>query len=378
MGKPKSVTARARQVILLVLWSLLITALIVEIYFRFVAPEVSNFGFGYSPDNPYQFDENVGVIYQSHWTGRHMTAEFDVELEMNALGFRSSEPYRSTGEIIAVLGDSFVSGNHVEEAAIFSERLETMLPEIDQVQNFGVDGIGIVNYLQMYRHYARQFQPSTVIITITPINDFSDSSPTLREPPELAPTYIRDAAGQIVDIEPFNEPQQTWRDNVHDWLVRNSALYSFGNRLRLRSQNTDDSGLPISFFIYEEPWQDDFAAAWDYSAWALSELVTEIEADGAMPIVVLLPARPLAKDDTWETLTDLYDTHFDNQFVRDRVRNALADLTAEIGVSFLDLSDTMRGALANGDEPYLVVDGHLNEYGHQLVAEAIHAHLMEQ
>jgi lysophospholipase L1-like esterase len=337
--------------------------------------------YGFTPHFPYMPDSLVGWRHIPSSRFLYETAEFEVWFPINSEGFRSTDEYVTADgrrRVIAVLGDSFVQAIQVNENETFTELLESRLRDtgIYQVQNYGVSNTGVVHYLQLYRHYARIHRPELVIVCILDQNDIFNSSYELT--PALRPVYSYGDDGAIEEIETFEEliVGKARPTNLRSYLKKNWALYRFLGRLRSRLAPAKGTTgrLPASAFVYEDPWNESFREAWRHAEWALQELVEAIRADGATPLIVLMPGKWTTSDETWEDLAGRY--RGEGRLDRARVRRVLREAAAALQVDYLDLTDILTAAYREGSTPHWDRDSHMTPSGHRLVADAIEEMLM--
>jgi len=118
----------------------------------FVANE--KYGWAMQPNHQgvYKFDDKIETVIKS-----------------NSYGFRDSE-WDSTGEKIAVLGDSFVIGLGVEKP--FTEYLQDSVK--CEVMNFGMNGYSPLQEKMILEDIVLSFRPKIVILCIYVRNDFDD------------------------------------------------------------------------------------------------------------------------------------------------------------------------------------------------------------
>ena len=333
----------------------------------------------YFSDYPFQRNPFVGIIHKPRFEGKIKAKEFEIVFKTNSQGFRSEEEFiagDSQNKTIAVLGDSFVEALEVREEDSFVKLLEGNLKnrEAVQVQNYGVSNLGIVHYLQMYKYYVRQRHPEIVIIAIFPFNDFKNSSPVLEEEDATRPNYILDKDGKIKEIARFEVPNNAIFNLFHrlDSIFESSAAYQ---TLLLAGKKVDRIGVdnvPHDFYVFEDPWRESFKEAYGFSSLAFNQLIGEIKKDSALPIVVLLPSRLETNDQDWQQAMKTYSLAGGEAVLdRERGRISVRGLVDKTGVLFLDLTQIFKEEYSFGRSPHFPLDGHLNAFGHRIVAESL-------
>ncbi len=119
--------------------------------------------------DPHKYGQTYG--YKALATGEELGALVITDEH----GFRTSSRSRQldTSEQVLVLGDSVSVGNGVEAEQTYPFLLEEKLGK--KVLNASVTGYGIVDYVEVLRHIADNFNPQLVIIGIC-LNDVSPTS----------------------------------------------------------------------------------------------------------------------------------------------------------------------------------------------------------
>jgi hypothetical protein len=80
--------------------------------------------------NRYVFDPVLGHARPRAQRGHYSTSEFDTFLQFNSLGFRDSERQQKKDPgvfRIAVLGDSYVEGAHVQSDELMTANLDIII-----------------------------------------------------------------------------------------------------------------------------------------------------------------------------------------------------------------------------------------------------------
>jgi lysophospholipase L1-like esterase len=109
------------------------------------------------------------------WGGpRWYASDYTVDVEANSLGFRDTDHDETRPEgvkRVALLGDSFVEAVQVPFGDTGAQLLERSLNEGAagsrwEVLNFGISNYGVGQYLLVWEHFARRFQPDYVAIFV--------------------------------------------------------------------------------------------------------------------------------------------------------------------------------------------------------------------
>jgi len=174
---------------LLILFSLLIGYLVLEAAYRIyqhhflpqklyalVVAGSATSADGKGVANTYVFDQYTGYRYVANKEGQR-GPPWNSRWRTNSYGHVSSVEYpqqKPAGEFrIAVVGDSFTANitNNVRWTELLEKHLNAS-PEwrarvgknFTRVINFGVDGMGMVQFAAMVRHYAIGFEPDLIVV----------------------------------------------------------------------------------------------------------------------------------------------------------------------------------------------------------------------
>lgn len=259
-------------------------------------------------------DEVLGWSLRPGARLRHATEEFDVEVAINAQGFRGPdwpEPgsERSARHTVLVLGDSFAFGWGVDWELSLAGRLAAARPGWN-VLNAAVPGYGTDQELIVLRRVLRE-RRIDVVVCVFCRNDLwevgTDVAYGKRKP------WFPMQAG-VLEAEPTTVPAS--------WLEANSMLYGA---------------------LCKKVWEWEFArrAVEPEREWERVQTLYRAMRDalGAVPLVIVSAEETLARF-----------------------------AAAEPNVEHVDVS----AALSASTEPVVfAVDGHWNARGHGLVADAV-------
>lgn len=213
--------AFARKLGVVLAWSLLVAALLLEALLRATSgqayPELDNRG-------RHAYDPDVGHVFVPDWTQVLQEREFRVEWRSNAQGLRAERDYGAKPpgvRRILVVGDSFTVGEQVAYAETFPAVIEARLREIHpevEVLNAGHPGYSTVSAARWLAKFAAAFEPDLVLLAMTPNDLLENQFPLL---------YVaRD--GALVSGSATEADAARWEDHQGWW-----SLYGLVERSHL-------------------------------------------------------------------------------------------------------------------------------------------------
>ncbi|MBK7878862.1 MAG: SGNH/GDSL hydrolase family protein [Planctomycetes bacterium] len=270
-------------------------------------------------------DDELGWKYLPGARERHASAEFDVEVAINARGFRGPEwLIEKRGTRVLVLGDSFAFGWGVRYEDSFTGRLAAAHTDWE-VLGAAVSGYGTDQELLLARKLVPETKPD-VVVCVFCSNDLWESSSDVAYG-KSKPRFVERGAGLELENVPVPDP----------WLDRTSTL-----------------------------WR-----AWKKKRWehAFEERARDVEAEWRVVLALYRALRDELASDRMDA-TGSPGTRAVPLIVvssEDRLAEFASTTT---GVAHVDV----RPVLAASREPTsFPVDGHWNAQGHALVARALDA-----
>ncbi len=273
----------------------------------------------------------------------------------NAAGFRGTREYdlqKPAGVIrIAALGDSFVFGFGVQDTEAFSALLEADGGK-REVLNLGVPGYGIDQIYLSYREIAKKYHPDIVLIGVFP-EDFWRATRSFADSGHVKPYFSLSKKGALVLHNVPVPPPFTFTTGQfppvieQGWLgklLNQSVLYRITKKPLIK--------LAKNLRLIDP----DSTEEWILGRAILSRLIREVRADGATPIVLLMPPRDWAESTRRTTL---------ERSIRRFVEREKVDL--------INLRPEFNDAVAKDglNAYYIKDDWHWTPKGHRLVADVI-------
>ncbi|MFN0149084.1 MAG: GDSL-type esterase/lipase family protein [bacterium] len=343
--------------------------------------------------------------YPPSTVSRMTTPEYDVEIAINAQGFRDRDhaAQKPAGAVrVAVIGDSFTWGSGVEAGEIYTAQLESILREREgnasiEVFNFGVTWTGPVYYGRVLLGAAARYKPDVVVVAIYAGNDVADALRETRQPrPRVAILAalreLRDARGSAKraprgagfgwaaqgEENPATLPAlervgasagvsaETVAARYHaiPESIRAAALAYRVNPFNLAEAVTDPESIVENVLLEGAEMEE----AWRATEEALAALERDIERHGARMVIVAIPAAPQVGRQYW--WLERLGFRFDERLLTESpVQDRLARFAAARGIPYVDLLPGMRGSSA--PPLYFEQDGHWTAAGHAIAARAI-------
>ncbi len=331
----------------------------------------------------YQQDADLGQVLRPDLdTEISLSGDFSYRLRTSDLGlggagFRDQDAQPPV--YAAALGDSFTYGLGVDEEDSWVARLQETLGK--EVANLGQPGFGPVQEERMVQRYVRPLRPQVVLWMVFP-NDLEDGllfngMGGVAERP----------AGRLDGILDALRPYSRLALLLEFSLGRGPLVWAEGYERRTVSDRagrgedgTERAGRPRPYEIFFHPdllaRQIDLTdptidTGWWITRNAIAKAAAELQADGSELILILAPPRERAY---LHLLSATPDVPYNTDQLFDRFK-ALGD---ELGVRVLDLTPAFVQAARDGDILYFQHDGHWNETGNALAADAIAEFLGDQ
>ena len=313
------------------------------------------------------------IRYTPNQTGVYRVRnEISAPFSINAQGWNSGTgPYRlersDSRRRIAVIGDSYVEALQVPYDRSVAERLQAHLAQAGSavdVYRFAISGAPLSHYVYMIEHEAVQYAPDVVVIVLVH-NDFDESFRFMAGRYTSSFMKLTLTNGRVTAEIPPAPYKESWRDRLRQLATVRYFYYRWQVSPALLR------GLVLGSARAEAPR---FEANID-----VNEVLSRLPDVGAATDYLFGRLAALGRDLGFEILL-VMDANRGPIYAGAEVRpegasalNVLArEMAARHGLGFLDLTEAFtRAWQAEGARFEFASDGHWNERGHQVAADAI-------
>jgi lysophospholipase L1-like esterase len=314
------------------------------------------------------------------WAGHHWyAADFAVRVKTNSMGFRDHERrFDKPANVIrvAVIGDSFIEAVQVPLERTATQVLERKLNESSaasglkyEVLNFGISNYGIGQYLLTWREYVRKFSPNYAAIFVAALHmrrtvqKYSDGAFPGTERRRLWIRPVFSLSNGELTLEAARDYEEFGR--VQAELVR--TVFDGGrSRRRHRLVTLHYAGV-LATGVRE----------------SIADMRGRVQPakpeDDRELIDINLAILEKLKQETAASGTRLAVIDVSGYFGDERtVSGALKRFCGTDGLTYVPVSETLLEAARNGENTRWSNDGHFNEGGNTILADALFKWIQEQ
>jgi len=334
----------------------------------------------WSPDPEIGFVNHVGPC-------RIRTSEFDVRYEHDRHGFHDDEVTDPRRPVILALGDSHTWAVGVSKDEAWPNVLERLLAgdpgPAPAVINMGVPGYNLGQEYLLLRRYQHEFRPRAVVLAFSMATDAYDIRPPryggFVYGAEYPRTYFDlDGNGELILARGWTTSGE--RDSASSrlkaFLLERSQLYG-----AIRRSAAAYYAVRLLRLVGVRAWpnMDGILATRlgpaDEHSWRLIEKLLrrfreELDAEGILFTVVVLPYLPQVYDEVWEKAFG--GAGFD-RFAGNRRLSLICEAAR---IDCLDLTpEFVARVRATGRYLHFRLDGHANAEGHELIGRRVFEHL---
>ncbi len=294
---------------------------------------------------------------------------YRVSYTRDAHGFRNAEPWKPEDLDLVILGDSFTAAESIREP--YWQGLS------DSMLVLGLPGSGTLEQQNLFAAYALPRQPEMVILAYFAGNDLRDNQ----------------------DYEEMRSAGQTFADRAHQRAnpLEYSVLFHLLMFLRSQALSEDchypqiaetNPPSPIAFYDDFLPLlaldkatlqaSEMFRLTYD----SISEMAKALDTRGAKLVLLYIPQKAelywrylsveskntivsaLPKEELSITVK-LIDANLRVQ------RDLMREVSAQLGLDFIDLTSALAEAISQGQSPYFFADTHWNQDGHNIARKTL-------
>ncbi|OQY46250.1 MAG: hypothetical protein B6242_08290 [Anaerolineaceae bacterium 4572_78] len=185
-------------------------------------------------------------------------------------------------------------------------------------------------------------------------------------------------------------PHAKWLDTA-DWLWLNSHLYRWAvpyvRDMPFMLHTFGASGIlggeghirafhptiPIPFFVYQSPPTETWQNAWQLTEAIIADLAYQVEQDNGKFVVIIIPAKEQVYPQAWQRILASHAEMQAMSWDLDEPNQQLIDILQRHDIPYFDLLPVFMDYhyVPNKPSLYFHHDGHWNEAGHELTAEAV-------
>ena len=310
-----------------------------------------------------------------------------IRFRTNSDGFRGPDWTRGKRpgvRRVAILGDSFIAAEGVEEKETLVNRLEDLLSvhtrpgEQWEVMNCGIAGSSTADQLALYRNVVREYHPDIVVVGYGTATDVVDNSRELAA--HVRVSFELTEGGELARVRGGEKTVP-----ISELMARWSRFYSWQkgrtNRLIKELRQRADQPSRIDWiFAGQEP--EKMQRAWDLPAAILQQLDKETGQDGCQLVVMAVPCAIQVYRDSERELGERLPESSDFDPLHPSER--LAGICQQGGIPCLLMARDFRqrapARLSTRQDEWLFFNGigHLNHAGHRAAAENLFAFLGSQ
>jgi len=344
------------------------------------------------------FGPRINTVVRNYMYDANGNPVYDTTIEYNGKGMRGPEvDYEKPDDVyrILVIGDSFVEAIQVDFEDTFPAQLQDMLDDEEingkrvEVIAMGRTGWGTLHEYIYYHHEGYKFNADLVVLTFY-INDVADNF-TIFFYPNINNTNFEfvfaDNTVQLVDTNQQPLPPNQTRilyNGLPTWL-QNTNLAKMAVRI-------GDPPIPVltpgtvlervhpQYYIYvTEPEVEGYPEAWERTEKGIALLANEVQANGGQLVIMPIfigEEQIYNVSGWWPELVEgwQWDPNLPDEILGGIAERTGAEL-ARTRPTYDAYAEEVNGEVFN--LLFLPEDGHFNEVGHKLTAQALYDYLDE-
>lgn len=359
--------------------SLLVTALLLEAGMRIagVAPQTATVLSTY-----FEYDETTGWRGMPAAKSQFTTMNFDVFITHDEHGYRTSEydlpidaDTNSKTPVAWVLGDSGTWGWGIPDGKTFVDHLNKLSADGTKYRNLGHCGFSSVQqYLLLKKLFAQGTKPKEVVVMFCG-NDLSENLDAVDQSPGRAYLEVR---GDSAEIRNHPTPRTGWGLAV--WLKNNSLVWNHAHFYlrRVSLMNHERKRAIAEAEAKKAAEAQAQVAAETPPASAATATTTPAKQAEVDPLKSVPHDQVVGLRYIYREMRDLCAQHDVKLRIVNEGLPVVPVICRELEIPCLSLAERWKqhAESPRAAEPIAFkTDPHFNEYGHQMLGEAIHSEL---
>ncbi len=316
----------------------------------------------------YKRDDELSLVPRKNVHGEHkIKGKFTSTFRTNSRGLRDKEYTLNKPEgikRIVVIGDSFTWGLGVNDDEIYTERLESMLPNTEVI-NLGVVGYNTVQETIYFQREGIKYDPDILIIQFYS-NDILRYRRKSRPKSHIAET---DNISIIEKISKHLFYKSALYRFIRDRVYTNNTLVKILKYIRKEPlSGIEDINYELRLALRETP--EIIKVSWEETASEILNIKQYATGMGIRVIVAVVPTAISFHEKRFKHAIS-YSIYDATDFDLNKPYRILREFAAENNIEIIIPFDIFKQASRNVKSLYHKRDGHFNAEGHNLFAQAI-------
>lgn len=358
---------------------LLVLELVMRIIYGIPPNEIADFNL--SSSNYYQKDDELRFIPRKNVHGVHnRLGSFSTTFNTNSRGLRDKEYTLNKPNGVrrlVVIGDSYTWGFGVNDSEIYTEQLESILPNTEVI-NLGVTAYSIWQEILYLKREGLQYNPDIVILGLC-MNDIVWG--TGRSKISDGEQKTASKKSTTVNIVEFFKKNILYKSSLYQFIIdrlyTSKYLVKVLIYLGLRGYLTGFTHLNVDLMPALRNYPDTVDKMWAVTESELIDLKRLTSDNGIRLIIAVIPS-PLAMDEVrfkQEISQSIFDA---KDFDLDKPYRLLEKFAATNNIEIVSPINFFRQVHKQEKSLYLERDMHFNPAGHNLFARAIADYLLAE
>lgn len=331
---------------------------------------------------------NIGkVFFKPYQTGWFVTPskEYINFIKINSQGLNDSEHQlkktKNTFRIL-FLGDSFVASVQTERDKTFFKQIEKRLNQKGDKKRYEVIAIGLgdTGTAQQYlalKEIGIKYKPDLVIHMFLTANDLKNNSSALMQD-LYRPYFTQDDNGKLKlnSHQKYSDRKNSvLRDNIKK-IYFVELILSIRQKIKEQQKNLN-SDYPLDYHVYDKTYSKEYSDSWKITQKLILESKGIAEKNKGKYILVVLANNEQVNKNVWNELGKTYPNMKKNNLDLEKPDKLIRNFCNKNNLDCLELLPDFRGfSYKNPNvKTYYTIDGHWNQKGTDIAAEAIYSYL---